>query len=132
MFLIRSEDGVISVSSGRPFDPTSLIRPKHSHPYSYTGFYTWEAPGFKDVERQSKLVWTDRLYQWSPDKFNKCCKEHFGDESQYFERSSRPPKKIEGFLSAYFEKSVNLLAVAEHCNQASGFPVWTLHYEETP
>ena len=41
-------------------------------------------------------VYSDRLYQWDYEKYNKLCEKHFGDKGQYF--SNRNPKNIENFL----------------------------------
>jgi hypothetical protein len=99
-----------------------------SHPYNYSPFLIWSAKDSKKVDR-SKIhsSYSDRLFSQNMDKFNQACMNHFGDTGQYFDR--RSPKKIEAFLAEFHGvKNLTLLRIEQHCNQATGFPLWRFEY----
>ena len=96
-----------------------------SHPYNYDPFVVWEQEGEADSS-----VYTDRLLQQEYKKHNRLCLKHFGDEGQVW--SDREPKKIEAFLREWMDNdTVVLIKVMQHCNQATGFPLWSLHFSCT-
>ena len=103
-------------------------RPKERHPYNYSSFVTWRKPG---TERPgTPAVYSDRLYQWDHEKFDRLCKKHFGDIAQVF--YSRSPEAVEAFLRDYLENpAIELELIMEGCNQATGFPVWVFYYRKT-
>ena len=102
-------------------------RTPFTHPYNYDEFVVWKKEGANDIERDS-AVYSDRLWEWDHEKYNKFCQEVFGDKGQQF--NSRNPDGIEKFLSLYFEKEVMLTAIVQGCNQSSGFPYWIFFYRE--
>lgn len=61
-------------------------------------------------------------------KYNRLCKEIWGDESQYFD--DRQPKDIEKFLSMFFDREIKLARIREECNQSSGYPYWRFDYKD--
>lgn len=103
-------------------------RTPFTHPYNYDEFVEWKKEGNNDIEKES-AVYSDRLWEWDHEKYNKCCQKVFGDNRQYFNSSN--PDEIEKFLSLYFEKEVTLIAIVKGCNQSSGFPYWIFFYKET-
>ena len=95
-------------------------RTKSSHPYSYEPFVTYRNGENKEI---NDTVYSDRLYQWDYEKYNKLCEKHFGDKGQYF--SNRDPKNIENFLKEYYNNdSLELILIEEGCNYSSGYPYW--------
>ena len=100
-------------------------RTPYDFPYSYDPYVQWMGDYNKD---NSPSVYSDRLWRWDSDKFNKCCEEVFGDRGQYFD--NRAPEKINEFLNKYFGKKVKLTAILNCCNVSSGFPYWRFNYEE--
>ena len=107
-------------------DGKPVKRTPFSHPYSYDEYVIW-----KDDDanlNQSIAAYSDRLFQWDSEKYNKCCEETFKNKGQYF--YEREPEEIQKFLSLYFEKEVKLTAVVQACNQATGYPYWIFLYEE--
>lgn len=107
-------------------DGNEIKRNPFSHPYNYDEYVIWKDEDF-DKEKYS-AVYSDRLYQWDWEKYNRCCQEVFGNQGQMFYQ--RKPKEIERFLSMYFDKEIKLTAVMQGCNQSSGFPYWIFLYEE--
>lgn len=101
-------------------------RTPFTHAYNYDEYVIYKDENFKEVKCDA--VYSDRLYQWDYDKFNRCCKEVFKNQGQYF--SERDPKEIEKFLSLYFEKEVKLMAITQGCNASTGYPYWVFFYKE--
>lgn len=104
-----------------------IKRTPFSNPYNYDEFVVWKKESANDIERGS-AVYSDRLWEWDHEKYNKFCQEVFGDKGQQF--NSRKPDGVEKFLSLYFEKEVILTAIVQGCNQSSGFPYWIFFYKE--
>lgn len=104
---------------GKPIDRNPV-----SYPYSYDPYVIWMGC-FSD---DNQAVYSDRLYQWDRDKYDKCCQEVFGDTGHVF--SNRSPQKINEFLNKYFEKTVMLTAITQGCNVSNGYPYWVFYYEE--
>ena len=104
----------------------SNVRTKATHPYNYDPFTMWRGPGKPDYG-----VYTDRLFQWDYKKHDALCIKHFGNRSQYWDH--RNTDKIQAFLRDYFNMpDLVLCEVQEHCNQATGYPVWYFAICKTP
>ena len=73
-------------------------------------------------------VYSDRLYQWNPKKYDELRRKHFSDVSQYW--SGSKPELIEAFLSDYLGQPIKLQALAHQENRSSGYPVWIMFYKE--
>jgi hypothetical protein len=99
-------------------------RNKYAHPYSYDEFVMW-ANGYN--KEKDHAVYSDRLFQWDSKKYNKCCKEVWNNEGQYF--NNREPKDIERFLSLYFGQETKLTLILEGCNISNGYPYWVFFFE---
>jgi hypothetical protein len=97
---------------------------KYEYPYSYDEFVVWKNNYNKD---KSSLVYSDRLHQWNYEKYNRCCKEVWHNEGQYF--SQRQPEDIEKFLSKYYDKPIKLTLIMEGCNVSNGYPYWIFGFE---
>lgn len=107
-------------------DGNEIKRNPFSHPYNYDEYVIWKDENFN--KEKYGAVYSDRLYQWDWEKYNRCCQEVFENQGQQFYQ--REPKEIERFLSMYFDKEIKLTAVMQGCNQSSGFPYWIFLYEE--
>ena len=104
----------------------AIKRTPYTHPYNYDEHVIWKDDSNFDYNNDN-AVYSDRLFQWDPEKYNICHKEVFKDGSQYFYQSN--PEEIEKFLSIYFDKQIKLTAVVEGCNQAYGNPYWVFFYK---
>ena len=105
-------------------DGEEVKRTPISHPYSYEPFVQW----IDDYNKEKgHTVYSDRMFQWDSEKYNKCCDEIFGNHGQYFD--NRNPDKINQFLNKYFGKEVKLTAILQYCNVSTGFPYWRFIYE---
>lgn len=99
------------------------VRTKHSHPYSYDPITLY----INSVVKPTGTIYTDRLLQWDRSKHDSLCEKHFGDSGQLWD--ARRPEKIEAFLRDWCEdQGLQLCAVIEYCNAASGYPTWRLDY----
>lgn len=105
-------------------DPNRENRTKEDWPYSYSDHYLWG-----ECTEDSSAVYSDRLAQWDSDKAKaardavadlKCIYGHWGKDG------------TSKYLSAYFGKPVEAVAVAEGCNVSSGYPYWIFWYRDQP
>lgn len=104
-------------------------RTKQTHPYSYDSHTTWKSKSEPLGDSTADLtVWTDHFYREDPVKHDIMCKKYFGETGHYW--SNRKPKLIEQMFSEHFGKELKLMRIMEHCNQSSGFPLWSLHFKE--
>ena len=77
----------------------------------------------------SGSAYSDRMYGWNPDKFNKACLEVFGNSGQSFD--DRSSEQIELFLNKYFDKNtLRLTEIRRWVNCSNGFPLWSFLWEE--
>jgi hypothetical protein len=106
-------------------DGNPVEKTRDKYPYSYDPYVTYQC-NYKKGENH--VVYSDRLWQWDYNKYDKCCMEVWGNRGQYF--SNRSVKDIEKFLSLYFEKEVSLTALMEGCNVSNGYPYWIFFYKD--
>lgn len=100
-------------------------RSKAEYPYSYDPITIFS----KRAQRKGDhAAYSDRMYQWDADKFNKTAYAIWNNMGQYFEH--RTPTDIERWLCLYFDRPVELIHIEEHCNQATGYPVWFFVYAD--
>ncbi len=96
-------------------------RTKWTHPYNYDPILQYD-----NGQQASDTVYSDRLAQWDREKFDRLFKKHL-DGKGWLNGS---PKAMEAFLCEYLDKPVTLCRVEEHCNQATGYPLWRLDFKE--
>ena len=97
-------------------------RTKQSHPYSYDGHVVTRMRG--NAERM-ECAYTDRMYGWDHDKMKRLTKKHM----EGFRWGNCPGHQVEAFLREWGEDpGLELVAVMEWCNAASGYPTWSLHW----
>lgn len=82
---------------------------------------------FETKEEANGTAYSDRLYQWNPEKYNRLCKKHFGDVSQYW--NERSLEKIEKFLREYFRKKLTVVKIVTGENRATGYPYWVFYWK---
>lgn len=107
-------------------DDNPIKRTPYECPYEFDEYLIWKDENF-DKEKYS-AVYSDRLWQWDYEKYNRCCQEVFKNQGQRFDE--REPEEIERFLSMYFGNEIKLLAIMKGCNVNSGFPYWIFLYEQ--
>lgn len=102
------------------------VKTKWTHPYNYDPILYYQHPKF-DSMNQHRAVYSDRLYSWNQKKYDELCRQYFGETSHDW--TMRNHVKIEKFLQDYLEKpNLILTKVEEHCNKATGYPVWVFLY----
>lgn len=98
---------------------------KFSHPYSYDPVLQYVGKG-----EPNGSLYTDRLRLWYDYELLRAkMQEHFGEQGDYWYR--RKPKAIEAFLRDVMSKSkLKVIRIEEHCNVATGYPVWFITYND--
>lgn len=121
----RGKRGMRDRLDARWVDPTRT-HTKSSHPYSYSEFFHF---GDRDVIKAKDVHgdYSDRLHQWASAKFEQLWKKHLDCR---WEQASRPA--LNAFMSAYFDKKVKVVALAEGCNPSNGYPYYIVWTKETP
>lgn len=85
---------------------------------------------FDNGQKASDTVYSDRLFQWDSEKYNRLCAKHFGNTGQLW--NNRDPKKIELFLRDYCDnQSLILCRIEEHKNMSTGYPLWRFDYKNS-
>ena len=99
-------------------------RSKLEYPYSYDPICI-----FKTQVVPTGSLYTDRLCLWyDADLLRDKMQHYFGEAGDYY--SSRPINKIQLFLRDLMNHpSLEITQVEEHCNQATGYPVWFIAYK---
>lgn len=105
--------------------PDRENRTKEDWPYSYTDHFLW---GDARSIKGAKAVYSDRLSQWSAEKEALALKAVEGEDGRYGHWGWLATSK---YLSVYFGKPIRAVAVAEGCNQSSGYPYWVFWYKES-
>lgn len=102
-------------------------RTKFSHPYSYDPLIVFESK-----KEPTGSAYSDRLRDWySAEKLSAAKLKHFGKQSDYY-AVEHAPSVVEAFLQDLMDKpNLELVCIEEHCNQATGFPVWFFAYAES-
>ena len=100
-------------------------RSKWEYPYSYDPICI-----FKTQVAPTGCLYTDRLRTWyDADLFREKMQQYFGEAGDHY--SNRSVAKIELFLRDLMGyPSLQITRMEEHCNQATGFPVWFFEYTE--
>jgi len=123
---VVGEDGKYREVPGCHLGP----RTKATNPYSYDPLLQWRK--YNETPTNASAVYSDRMSQWNYAKYRELMEKHFagiGNDrgGDYF--GSRGASRIEAFLRDYFDKQdLELVRIEEHCNQATGYPVWAFFY----
>lgn len=98
-------------------------RTPREYPYSYDPFQVFKDPAWTD---RDAVVYSDRMYQWDWEKYDRCCEKVWNDRRQSF--SGRDPAEIERFLQLYFEDpTLMLTGIEAGCNYSNGYPFWVFY-----
>ncbi len=109
------------------FDGNPVKRTRDEYPYSYDPYVT-HRNGKKD--EVTHTVYSDRLFQWDSEKYNKCCTEVWKNQGQDFEQ--RSPGSIEKLLQLYTDDpTLRLIGIMQGANVSSGYPYWIFLYNST-
>ena len=101
-----------------------ISKDPHSHPYSFDEYVE-----YKKADKYKHAVYSDRLFQWNSEKYNKAAEKVWGNKSQYFNAGDYA--KIEQFLQEYLEKhNLELIGILKGCNRSSGYPYWVFFFNE--
>lgn len=125
-FWMRPRESFRDDGWGRPVDLEGrpVERTKAVYPYSYSSFVVWRSGPNKSIDH---AVYTDRLADWDRDKFRRLAQKHLG----HHRWDNAPAGEIQAFLREWNEDpELALIAVMEHCNVATGYPTWSLHFKE--
>ncbi len=79
-------------------------------------------------EEDDSAVYSDRLWQWDSEKYDRCCMGVWGNRGQMF--YDRKPEEIQRFLSLYLGKEVVLTQIKQEQNASSGYDYWLFCYRE--
>lgn len=109
----RVNDGVDWVN------PERERRHKYEYPYSYSEYYIWRNGNPSNAD---DAVYSDRLYEWDYEKHVTAWKV----VGKRFDQMSRA--ELSKYLSAYFDKPIQAMAMAEGCNVSNGYPYWIFWY----
>lgn len=113
--LVRSYFGAVGVD-GKPVERT-----KAQYPYSYDTFIVWRTGPNSELTHS---VYTDRMQQWEPEKFELLRKKY---NKQF---PAMTPAELTNYMCEYIGKQVEVIYLAECCNHANGFPLWLIGYKE--
>lgn len=100
-------------------DPHGQNRTKAHWPYSYSEHYLWGSP-----RKGDEAVYSDRLAQWHDVAWKRAWAA-VAPARGFVQLGADGASK---FLSAYYEKPIQATALAEGCNQSSGYPYWVLWF----
>ncbi len=112
--LVRSYFGAVGVD-GEPVERT-----KAQYPYSYDTFIVWRTGANTEV---TNSVYTDRMRQWEPEKFDALQKKY---NKQF---PAMTPAELTSYMREYTGKQVEVIYLAECCNNANGYPLWLIGYK---
>lgn len=118
------KNGIVTDYTYVDLNGNPVKRTKEEYPYNYDSYVVWKGDY---TENTDGCVYSDRLFQWDWEKYNRCCEEVWGNQGQYF--NNRMPEDIEKFLSLYIGKKIKLTAIMEGCNWSNGYPVWVFCYK---
>lgn len=104
-------------------------RTPESHPYTYDAFFVFGGNDVRKAQKAGQDIQTayhDRMMQWDVKAWNRACGKSGGRAPHRYMNK----KQAQQFLSAYYEdKPVEIIALAEGCNQSSGYPYWIFYWK---
>lgn len=106
--------------NGNPIKHTPL-----THPYNYNEFVVYKSNNWRP-ELHYSATYSDRMLQWDAVKFSKSYEKAFKHTGQLFNNAK--PEAVQNFLSLYFDKTVELIAILQGCNVSNGNPYWVFIY----
>lgn len=116
--MILTSDNIEAFKNG-------TLRTKQTHPYNYDPITQYKRV-VPDGEKEES-VYSDRLKSWDPERCNRIMESYFASTGDDWSR--RHAVDIESFLKEYLDVPYLMLTrIVEHCNQATGYPVWQFFF----
>jgi len=100
-------------------------RHKNTHPYSYDPYWIWKKGDVK--VKGVNVDYHDRLQQWNWDRYRKAF-DLVKEDGCTGDINSFTQEQASMFMSHYQDKPCEVIAIAEGCNQSSGYPYWVFWY----
>lgn len=95
----------------------SRRRTKQEAPYGYDEFFIY---GDREIVKTADdALYSDRIWQWDHEKAIRLWKQHV--DARWNNSGQR---QHSAFMSAYLDKQVEVIALAEGCNISNGYPYW--------
>jgi hypothetical protein len=116
---------MIKMRYGVNINGEQIQRTPEKYPYSFDQYCVFKAANFPET---TDTVYSDRMWEWSPEKFAACHVRAFDKEGQYFYRQA--PEKIEKFLQYYFGIDLELTGIEIGCNCFNGYPYWVFYFKK--
>lgn len=86
--------------------------------------------GYDNTKKASDSVYSDRLYGWDSEKYNKVCMKIWGNQGQCF-YSDRQPEDVEKFIRIMFDnENITLVRILRYENVATGYPYWRFDFNK--
>lgn len=99
-------------------------RTPKEYPNSYDHYCIYKSVDFNET---TDTVYSDRMWQWNPEKFDACHVRVWDDLGQRFD--CRKPELVEQFLQAYYGISLDLTGIEAGCNFSNGNPYWVFYFK---
>lgn len=93
-------------------------------PYSFDRYLIWKSKKYRR-NKSYNISYSDRLKNNDTKRFTEAKMQIFENSSYTFPED---PEKIEKFLSIYFKRKIELIAVEVECNRSNGYPYWIFYY----
>ena len=103
-------------------DGHSQERSCAEYPYSYTRFCIYKT---KEWKLTDAILYSDRLYECYPDKYDKLKNKYLGMSDHY---PSYQPEQIEKFLTHLLGCKIHITGMEEECNCSNGYPYWIIYF----
>lgn len=116
---------ILAADHGRDQYGQPVRRSKREFPYAYDFFVVWRGG---TNEAATGNVYSDRMFQQDPAKFQALSANHFKSSGQSW--SQRRPKAVEAFLRDWMDDpALKLVLIMEGCNVSNGAPVWWFSFK---
>lgn len=122
---LRSNGGSMSLQY-RDIDGRPTERTPSTHPYSYDPYVIGQ---WGDAKTASNSAYDDRMEQQDYDKFRYAKERVFGKHGGYFSGMG-DHAKASAFLTAYYGKPCEAVAVLQGANHATGYPYLFIYWNE--
>lgn len=114
----------IFMGKNRNINGEPVQRTRKDYPYSYDHYCVYKSINFSQT---TDTVYSDRMWEWSPEKFDACHVRAFDEGGQFFD--NRKPELAEKFLQYYYGIDLELTGIEAGCNFANGNPYWVFYFK---
>lgn len=95
-------------------------------PYAYSEHFLWR-DGSRESLTGAHAEYSDRMAQWDLGKWQACCRDAPQSQITYWGKDA-----CTKFLTAYFGREVEAVALSEGCNVSNGYPYWVFWFRDIP